>query len=127
MTILQNGAVMAHCWDCTRKHLAGALVFMEETYAGYPEHRWLAVGDLLHAERESRSVNADFADRVRMCRVGIMSGYEQSKAFAGCIFDLIVMACKLSGEDDIIKHRTPGSSKRYDIIEDWLNETQKGQ
>lgn len=41
------------CLDCVRKHLSQAAVLMDEARQGYPEHVWLAIGNLAEAARES--------------------------------------------------------------------------
>lgn len=40
------------CPDCARKHLAQAVVLLQEAQQGYPEHRWLAIGHLGEAADE---------------------------------------------------------------------------
>ena len=40
------------CLDCYRKHIATANVFENESRLGYPEHKWLAIGELVAAEIE---------------------------------------------------------------------------
>lgn len=41
------------CSDCTRKHIAQAIVLINEAHQGYPAHRWLAIGHLAEAADES--------------------------------------------------------------------------
>ena len=40
------------CLDCARKHLAKALININESLLGYPAHRWLAIGNMSEAEDE---------------------------------------------------------------------------
>ncbi len=40
------------CPYCARKHLAQALVLLQEARQGYPEHRWIAIGHLAEASDE---------------------------------------------------------------------------
>jgi len=40
------------CIDCARKHIAQAIVLLNETFQGYPDHRWLAIGHLAEAADE---------------------------------------------------------------------------
>jgi hypothetical protein len=40
------------CLDCYRKHIATANVFENEAKLGYPDHKWLAVGELCAGENE---------------------------------------------------------------------------
>jgi len=105
------------CWDCTRKHLAQASILLDETHLGYPHYRWLAVGHMAEAESEIMSTNLDFAKMVRELRCQIMMSFDAS--FKACIEDLIILACFLAGEDDLTKHSTGYSSKKFKVIEDW--------
>lgn len=40
------------CLDCYRKHISKANVFENESLLGYPEHKYLACGELSCAEDE---------------------------------------------------------------------------
>lgn len=40
------------CTNCARKHLAQAIVLLQEAHQGYPEHYWLAMGHLAEASDE---------------------------------------------------------------------------
>ena len=56
------------CLDCVRKHLAQAIVLLQESVQGYPDHRWLAVGHLAEAEAESQGASEEMADLLRDIR-----------------------------------------------------------
>lgn len=60
------------CLFCVSKHISQAIVLMQEAYAGYPEHRWLAVGHLGEAEAESQSDFPLLAQMIRETRCRIM-------------------------------------------------------
>lgn len=60
------------CPDCTRKHLAQAIVLMIEADMGYPEHGWLAVGHMAEAEAEFLEKNAGIANDIRNARLSYM-------------------------------------------------------
>lgn len=59
------------CSGCFRKHLAQAVVLMDEAYNGYPIHRWLAMGHMAEAESEMRTLNTDLAKKCRALRLQI--------------------------------------------------------
>ncbi len=63
-----------NCVDCTRKHLAQALVLMDEAHNGYSIHRWIAQGHLAEAESEIRVFDLDLAKRIRKTRLEIQDG-----------------------------------------------------
>ena len=60
------------CAKCTAKHLAQAIVLMEEALSGYPNHRWLAIGHL--AEAAAECPNVAYAAHIRDLRHQIMEG-----------------------------------------------------
>ena len=69
------------CLFCVSKHISQAIVLMQEAYAGYPEHRWLAVGHLGEAEAESQSDFPILSVAIRETRCRMM-GQEVS---GGCL------------------------------------------
>jgi len=60
------------CLDCTRKHIAQALILLTESKLGHPEHKWLAVGHLAEAEAESVLMFPEFANKIRRFRLTII-------------------------------------------------------
>lgn len=60
------------CLDCTRKHIAQAIILLTESKLGHPEHKWLAVGHLAEAEAESVQMFPDLANTIRLNRLKIM-------------------------------------------------------
>ena len=62
---------MIKCWDCTMKHVACAIVLMDEV-GSYPIHRWLIVGHLCQAEAECPS--ASIVCSIREQRLVVMDG-----------------------------------------------------
>jgi hypothetical protein len=64
------------CLDCTRKHIAQAIVLLGEAQMGYPEHRWLAVGHLAEATEESMGDYPVLAADLRMERLAVMDNAE---------------------------------------------------
>lgn len=87
--------------DCVRKHLAQALVLLDEARGRYPSHLWLAVGHIAEAEAESMDQFPEFALTLRAERWKLINDpeskcylldfiekataiYENSKACDGC-------------------------------------------
>ncbi len=73
------------CTLCARKHLAQALILMNEARMGYPEHRWLAIGHLAEASDELLKEYPDLANQVRDER----KRYESDPAYQVPIMSLI--------------------------------------
>ncbi len=53
------------CLNCARKHLAKALININESRLGYPAFRWLAIGHLSEAEDELLARYPAEANRIR--------------------------------------------------------------
>jgi hypothetical protein len=102
------------CADCCRKHLASAMVLLDEAHLGYPVHRWIAVGHLQEAESESIGWNYEFAKKIRACRLEVMKSHAAS--FTHCIEDLLIEACILAGEIEDVQF-DPNNSKVFDLAE----------
>ena len=60
------------CLDCTRKHIAQAIILLTESKLGHPEHKWLAVGNLAEAEAESVQTFPALANHIREARLKII-------------------------------------------------------
>ena len=56
------------CAHCAKKHLSQAMVLLDETVNGYPEHRWMAVGHIAEAESEIAGLYSDIAEKLRESR-----------------------------------------------------------
>lgn len=78
------------CLFCVSKHISQAIVLMQEAYAGYPLHRWLAVGHLAEAEAESQDKFPDLAIVIRETRCVLMC--QEPSDSAKCLMDLLQMA-----------------------------------
>ena len=65
------------CTDCVRKHLAQAVILLNEVMTGYSEdphvHRWLALGHLAEAADEALKDNPQLADQIRKIRLDLMN------------------------------------------------------
>ena len=56
------------CAHCAKKHLCQAMVLLDESMNGYPEHRWMAIGHVAEAESEIAGLYADIAGMLREAR-----------------------------------------------------------
>ena len=56
------------CLICVRKHISKAIVLLSETSLGYPQHFWLAMGNLSEAEDESIRAYPELATKIREYR-----------------------------------------------------------
>ncbi len=101
------------CLDCVRKHLAQALVLLDEAQLGYPHHRWLAVGHLAEAESEALQEYPELAREIRKCRLIVMQSHASSAQH--CVEDLIRLACIIAGEDDLVRFEDPNNSKKFSL------------
>jgi hypothetical protein len=61
------------CQDCTRKHIAQAVILINESLMGYPEHKWLAIGHLAEASEECLGEFPRVAQSIRVDRLSLMS------------------------------------------------------
>jgi len=56
------------CAHCSKKHLSQAMVLLDESINGYPEHRWMAAGHIAEAESEIAGLYSDVAEKLRGAR-----------------------------------------------------------
>ncbi len=57
------------CTECAIKHLSTALALIMEVQNGYPDHRLIAIGELVQAEHELLDDFPEMANRVRAERL----------------------------------------------------------
>ena len=62
------------CLMCVRKHISKAIVLLSESSLGYPQHKWLAMGNLSEAEDESIRNYPELATKIREYRLKIEAG-----------------------------------------------------
>jgi len=74
------------CPLCTAKHLAQAVVLLNESLLGYPAYRWLAIGHMAEAESEAPSL--DMANRIRVIRLQAMDELELIPDFTELLEEL---------------------------------------
>lgn len=63
------------CYDCVRKHLGSAGIFIKETKMGYPNYDIWAIGELEHAADECLEENPDLALIIREHRLRWMEDH----------------------------------------------------
>lgn len=73
------------CKSCILKHLSKAEILLSESKLGYPEHFWLALGNLSEAEDEAVAEFPEIANKIRELRLDIET--ECSKP--GAILEMI--------------------------------------
>lgn len=84
------------CIDCVRKHLAQAIILLDEAQGRYPSHFWLAIGHIAEAEAESMDMFPAFAMSLRSERWKLINN-PKSKVY---LLDLIEQATKLAEENE---------------------------
>ena len=60
------------CFDCVRKHLGSAAVFVKECKMGYPSYDIFVIGELEHAADECLEEHPDLAKVIREHRLAWM-------------------------------------------------------
>lgn len=90
------------CLFCVSKHLAQAVVLVNESVTGYPLHSWLAVGHLAEAETESVEKYPTFANKIRSVRLALMG--QEGEFFPESLMNLLKEAREIAeiinGVDD---------------------------
>jgi hypothetical protein len=82
------------CTYCARKHLAQALVLLQEAQQGYPEHVWFAIGHLAEASDELVQDFPDMANEIRLNRKNLEQQIDRGH-YSIDIPDLITKVGKL--------------------------------
>lgn len=59
------------CLHCTLKHIGKAIVLLSESELGYPEHLYIALGNLSEAEDECLIAYPELAEEIREIRLDI--------------------------------------------------------
>jgi hypothetical protein len=85
-----------YCADCARKHLAQAIVLLQEARQGYPSHIWLAIGHMAEAEAEIEGLYRDIATTIRECRKQVEVNPADTPDLMGVIQKI---SARLSGGD----------------------------
>lgn len=73
------------CLNCARKHLAKALINMNESRLGYPSFQWLAIGHMSEAEDELLAKYPEQANQIREHR----KAYEEDPDYITPILEII--------------------------------------
>lgn len=86
------------CTFCARKHLAQALVLLQEARQGYPMHRWLAIGHLAEAADE---LIADDREPVREVAHALRQDRKQLEVNEGHNVPVMEYLQRLCDEEDL--------------------------
>lgn len=93
------------CLNCSRKHLAQALVLLHESKKGYPTHFWLAQGHIAEAEDELLRDHPELAEIVRNERKLL----EEDSSYEIPIMDLIDRVTAAAEEEETAHVERKGS------------------
>lgn len=91
------------CYDCVRKHLGSAWVFIKETRMGYPDYEIYVIGELEHAADECLEKNKDLAEVIREHRLAWSANRTHVIPFEG--LNRYINVCIMADESGI---DTPG-------------------
>lgn len=95
------------CTYCARKHLAQALILLQESVQGYPEHYWLAMGHLAEASDELLQAYPALANTIRDQRKKL----EEAGPRAGIQIDIMGLIKQVGeAEDGPIRVTSDGNS-----------------
>ena len=81
------------CGKCARKHLAQAIVLLNESRLGYPSHLWLAIGHMAEAEAEIDQRYPEIAQKIREERLKVID-IGDSDALLGIIIEISALSDK---------------------------------
>lgn len=84
------------CLNCVRKHLACSSIYAHEARYGYASHKWLAIGELCHAEQEADRQYPDIAAEINEAR----KDYEDGLPFDGL---RLIGLCSSSEKEEELK------------------------
>lgn len=84
------------CLDCSRKHIAQAIVLLEESELGYPLHFWLAIGHLAEASVELIQDHPELAHEIRNIRIEMMGDETMNPP----LMDVLQKLCDIVDQDD---------------------------
>ena len=84
------------CLDCGRKHLAQAIILLEESELGYPLHFWLCIGHLAEASSELLNDYPELAHTIRNHRLKMV----EDRAYNPPLMDLIDELCRIEESED---------------------------
>jgi hypothetical protein len=87
------------CYECVRKHLGSAGVFVKETKMGYPNYDIWVIGELEHAADECLEANRDLAMAIREHRLAWTEDKNHKIPFEA--LNVYVKDCMLAEEADM--------------------------
>lgn len=77
------------CMHCTLKHIGKAIVLLSEAKLGYPEHLYIAIGNLSEAEDECLIEHPELAERIREIRLRIEDDINEGEVLVSLIIDIM--------------------------------------
>lgn len=95
------------CYDCVKKHLGSAGVFIKETKMGYPDYEIWVIGELEHAADESLAKNSELASIIREHRLAWMADKNHIIPFEA--FNRYINECIMAEEGGIECPAVPDS------------------
>jgi len=89
------------CATCVKyKHLPNAIILLNESRSGYPDHYYLALGEMAQAEDELRSLYPRQADIIKSERKKL----EKDRNYTPPFMDLIKMVDEYCEECELTPH-----------------------
>ena len=79
----------SYCLHCTLKHIGKAVILLSEAKLGYPEHLYLAIGNLSEAEDECLIEHPELAERIREIRLEIEDDINKGEQLITLIIDIM--------------------------------------
>lgn len=105
------------CMDCTRKHLASAVILLREFRTRpdrYAAHFWLAIGELEQASQECEQLSGDLSREILAERLNIQeSPFDYSDGILDLI-DRIIRTFGLTGTNRFGMESDRGDDQKED-------------
>jgi hypothetical protein len=91
MEITRTGGekMRSYCLHCTLKHIGKAVILLSEAKLGYPEHLYLAIGNLSEAEDECLIEHPELAEQIREIRLEIEDDIKEGEKLITLIIDIM--------------------------------------
>jgi len=77
------------CIHCALKHVGKAIVLISESQLGYPEHLYIALGNLSEAEDEILQKYPYLAEKIRNIRLQIEEDVSNGEKLIEILYDLM--------------------------------------
>lgn len=93
------------CFDCVKKHLGSAGIFVKETKLGYPDYDIWVIGELEHASDECLREHKDLAEVIRAHRIKWMNDNNHIIPFEE--LNKYIKTCQLAAASNIVYPELP--------------------